>query len=412
MSRTLEPPVLQIVFSGIGVDNGSCNYKTGNRPGCRHADGGLTMRHITSIGLDVHARSITGSAFNPITGEVITKRFMYDASDVANWVSGFESPKAVYESGVTGFDLARKLNLLGVDCVVCASSKLQRPPADARRKNDENDSVFLARLLATNNIVEVFIPDEETEAAHNLVRAHQNIRQDLTRARQRLGMFLIRHGYVWNEKKTDGSPKSSWTSSHWVWIRNIEFENEADMDTLALYISEVRHLEQHKKQLENFIRREAAKDRWRIRVDALRCLKGIEVVTAFALVVEVCVFSRFKSASAYASWLGLTPSEHSSGEHIFKGSITKCGNSLCRRLIIEASWHYARASDKRKKAPTPEVSLSIENRAAKAIKRLVKQRRHLIAKGKRSVVANVATARELACFVWAIGCEVEGSLQK
>ena len=366
------------------------------------------MRHVTSIGLDVHARSITGSAFNPFTGEISTKRFPYDAATVAEWISCFDAPKAVYESGVTGFDLARKLSLLGIDCIVCASSKLQRPPADARRKNDESDSIFLARLLATNNVVEVFIPDEETEAAHDLVRAHSDIAKDLTRARQRLNMLLIRHGYIWNEKRSDGTPKSAWTRDHWSWIRDIEFSCEADMDTYALYISEVRHLEQHKKQLGNFIRREAAKDRWRLRVESLCCLKGIETITAFALVVEAGLFSRFDSAGAYASWLGLVPSEHSSGQHISKGSITKCGNSLCRRLLVEASWHYARASDKRKAAPSPEVPLCIENRAARAIKRLVKQRRNLASKGKRPVVANTATARELACFVWAIGCEAEG----
>ena len=369
------------------------------------------MRHITSIGPDVHARSITGSAFNALTGEVTTKRFNYCADDVFAWTAGFESPKAVYESGVTGFDLARKLNSLGLECVVCASSKLQRPPADAKRKNDESDSVFLARLLATNIIVEVFIPDEETEAAHDLIRAHQDIKQDLIRSRQRLNMFLMRHGHIWNERRSDGTPKSSWTHEHWAWIRDIEFKDEADMDTFALNISQVRHLGRHKKQLENSICREAKKDRWRIRVDSLRCLKGIEIATAFALVVEACVFSRFESASRYASWLGLTPSEHSSGQHVCKDSITKCGNSLCRKLLIEVAWHYARASNKRKCAPTPEVPLSIENRAASGIKRLVKQRRSLISKGKRPTVANVATARELACFVWAIGCEVEGVLQ-
>lgn len=366
------------------------------------------MRHVTSIGLDVHARSITGSAFNPVTGEITTKRFPYDAMAVAEWASGFDSPKAVYESGVTGFHLVRELRGLGVDCVVCASSKLQRPPADARRKNDENDSIFLARLLATNNIVEVFVPDEETEAAHDLVRAHEDIRQNLQRARQRLNMFLMRHGYIWNEKRSDGTPKSSWTRDHWSWIRDIEFPHEADMDAYALYISEVRHFEQHKKQLENFICRESRKDRWRLRVDSLRCLKGIETTTAFALTVEAEVFSRFGSAGAYASWLGLVPSEHSSGPRSSKGSITKCGNSLCRRLLVEASWHYARVGDKRKAAPSPEVPLSIENRAAKAVKRLAKQRRRFAAKGKRPVVANTATARELACFVWAIGCEAEG----
>lgn len=368
------------------------------------------MNHITSIGLDVHARSVTAAAFNPITGEIEKARFRYSALDISEWVLKFESPKVVYESGVTGFDLARQLIKAGIDCVVCASSKLQRPPADAKRKNDANDAAFLARLLATNNIVEVFIPDEETEAAHDLVRAHDNTKKDLARARQRLNMFLMRHGYIFEEKTSSGLLKSNWTKAHWEWIRKIDFDYEADQDTFALYISEVRHLESQKRQLENFINKKAKEDRWRARVDALRCLKGIETLSAFALVVEAQVFSRFKSAKAYSSWLGLVPSEHSSGEHTYRGNITKCGNSLCRRLLIEASWHYMRVSDKRKERPTEEVELRIENHAARAIKRLVKQRRKLIQNGKRSVVANTATARELACFVWAIGCMAERTL--
>lgn len=368
------------------------------------------MNHLTSIGLDVHARSISAAAFNPFTGSVETRRFEYSPCDVAAWIAQFERPKAVYESGVTGFDLARSLHGLGVECVVCASSKLQRPPADARKKNDTADAVFLARLLATCNITEVFIPDQETEAAHDLVRAHDDLKQDLTRARQRLGMFLMRHGLVFNEKTPTGAPKGNWTKAHWEWMRKIEFAHDADNDAFALYISEVRHLEAQKKQLENFIIRLSRQDRWRDRVDALRCLKGIESPTAFALVAEAQLFSRFDSAKAYSSWLGLVPSEHSSGERIRKGGITKCGNSLCRRLLVEAAWHYVRASDKRKRAPTPEVPLRIENHAAKAVKRLVGQSRSLLRKGKRPVVANVATARELACFIWAIGCMAEGGL--
>lgn len=367
------------------------------------------MNHVTSIGLDVHARSITAAAFNPLTGEVTTKRFPYDAVSLSEWISGFEAPRAVYESGVTGFDLARALRAHGLDCAVCASSKLQRPPADARRKNDENDAVFLARLLATHNVTEVFVPDEEAEAAHDLVRAHDDLRQDLTRARQRLNMFLMRHGYIYNEKGPDGSPRSAWTKAHWEWIRKASFEAEADQDALALYMSEVRHLEAQKRQLENFIRREAGKDRWRLRVESLRCLKGIETVTAFALVAEACVFSRFGSAKEYASWLGLAPSEHSSGESVRRGGITKCGNSLCRRLLVEAAWHYSRAAPGRKAAASPEVPLAIENHAARGVRRLVGQRRKLAAKGKRPTVANVATARELACFVWALGRMAEGA---
>lgn len=120
--------------------------------------------------------------------------------------------------------------------------------------------VSLARLLATNNIVEVFIPDEEAEAAHDLVRAHDDIKKDLMRARQRLNMFLMRHGYIFNEKASSGTLKSHWTQAHWRWIRSIDFVEEADSDTFALYISEVRHLEAQKRQLENFIARKANRD--------------------------------------------------------------------------------------------------------------------------------------------------------
>ena len=154
------------------------------------------MNHTTSIGLDVHARSIAAAALDPLTGEVVTKTFAYSPGEVASWALGFDSPKAVYESGVTGFHLCRELNALGLECAVGASSKMQRPPADVKRKNDLSDAQFLARLLATHNVTEVFVPDAETDAARDLVRAHADARADLTRARQRLHLFLMRHGHV------------------------------------------------------------------------------------------------------------------------------------------------------------------------------------------------------------------------
>lgn len=366
------------------------------------------MNHVTSIGLDVHARSITAAAFDPITGEVCTKRFGYSPAEVAQWALSFESPKAVYEAGVTGFHLCRELKGLGLECVVGAPSKMQRPPADARRKSDRTDAEYLARLLATHNVVAVMVPDEACEAARNLVRAHDDIRRDLVKAKQRLNLFLMRHGLAFDERRADGAPKAAWTKEHWAWIRRIDLACEPDQDSLALYISEVRHMEAHKRQLERYIRGQAATERWRLRVDSLRCLKGIEVATAFALVVEAQVFARFSSASAYSAWLGLVPSEHSSGERTARGGITKTGNSLCRRLLVEAAWHYARVSASRKEPPSAEVPLSIENHAARGVKRLVKRRRHLKERGKKPTVANIATARELAGWVWAIGCMAEG----
>ena len=367
------------------------------------------MNHVTSVGLDVHARSITAASFNPLTGEVRTVGFSYPFDGLAEWIMSLERPKAIYESGVTGFHLCRELREQGVDCVVCATSKIQRPPADARRKNDANDAVFLARLLSMHNVTEVYVPDRECEAARDLVRAHADCRAELVRAKQRLNHFLMRQGLVFDERNGRGERKKNWTRDYWSWVRGIDFEQEEDSDTFAFYVSEVRHAEATKKQLENFIRRSARKDRWRGRVEALRCLKGVELLTAFALVVEADLFSRFPSASSFAAWTGLVPSEHSSGERTCNGPITGSGNRLVRRLLVEAAWHYSRASPDRKSGTDPEVPLRLENHAAKGTRRLV-ERRAVMAKRKRPAVANCITARELACWVWSIGCMAEGTM--
>jgi transposase len=370
------------------------------------------MRYITSIGLDVHARSITAVALDSFTGEVNSKKFGYSPAEVASWILQFDSPKAVYESGVTGFHLVRELRKLGVDCIVGAVSKMQRPASDKRKKNDRNDAEFLARQLMAHNIVEVFVPDEETEGARNLSRALEDIRDDLTRAKHRLTHLLIKWGYVWNEYTPDGKRRGTWTRAHWEWIRSIDLPDSAANEALDYYISEVRHIESQKKAIEKRIAQYAKRPRWKGRVEALRSMKGIEVISAFSLVVEVGVFSRFDSARAFSSWLGLTPSEHSSGEHISRGGITKAGNSHLRKLLVEAAWHYTRATSERKrKINDPEVPHSISSHAADGIKRLVKRRHHFIYDlHKRPVVANVATARELSCFIWALGCMSEGTL--
>ena len=370
------------------------------------------MRHVTSIGLDVHARSITAVALDSITGEICSRRFKYSPAEVASWISGFDSPKAVYESGVTGFHLVRELRRLGVDCIVGAVSKMQKPAASKRKKNDRNDAEFLARQLMAHNIVEVFVPDEETEAARNLSRVLEDIRDDLTRAKHRLTHLLIKWGYVWDEHSPEGKRRGTWTRAHWEWIRKIELPEAAAQESLDYYISEVRHIEAQKKAVEKRIVQYAQKPRWRERVEALRCMKGIETMTAFSLVVEVGVFSRFGSARSFASWLGLVPSEHSSGEHTSRGNITKAGNSHLRKLLVEAAWHYSHATKERKRGPNdPIIPFAISNHAASGTKRLVERRQHLTRDlRKRPIIANVATARELACWCWALGCMSEGGV--
>ena len=326
----------------------------------------------TFVGLDVHARSIKAVSLDVMTGEVRAATFGYDAGAVAEWVRSVDpGARCVYESGVTGFDLQKRLSGLGVDCVVGAVSKMIKPSADRRRKNDRNDAEFLARMLSVGNVVEVWVPDDECEAARDLTRALEDARDDLSRSKQRLSKFLLRHG-------------------------------------LAYYVDAVRRAAEEKARLEGLVEAEARKPRWRKRVDSLRCLKGVDTASAADLVFEAGEFSRFRNARSFAAWVGLTPSEHSSGESDRRGAITKAGNKHLRKTLVEAAWHYLTCSGRPKdlakgQAPDPAA----RRHAAKGVRRLVERREALLARGVHGNKANVATARELACWVWAVGLMAE-----
>lgn len=368
------------------------------------------MPHVTSIGLDVHARSIAAAAFNPFTGEVVQRSFGTDAGEIASWIRGFEEPRACYESGPTGFHLCRELRALGVDCAVAAVSKMQRPAADRRRKNDAADALFIARMLATHNIVEVRVPDEETEAARDLVRALDDARADLQRARQRLNMFLIRLGFVWDERDALGRRRGAWTRAHWRWVESVRLEGP-QRDALVHYVTCARCAERDKRDLEAKVAALASTDRWGPVVEALSLIKGVDTQTAMLLAAEAGSFTRFRSAGAFASWCGLVPSEHSSGETERRGGITKTGNVFARTALVESAWHYASCSP-RPKAPAAgsDVPAAVKARANACTARLSRRFRALRESGKPACKANAAVARELACWVWEIGCRAEGSL--
>ena len=208
------------------------------------------LNTTTFVGLDVHARSIKAVALDAMTGEVRSATFGYDAAEVAGWVSSVDpSAKCVYESGVTGFDLQKRLSSMGIDCVVGAVSKMIKPSADRRRKNDRNDAEFLARMLSVGNVVEVWVPDDECEAARDLTRALDDAREDLKRCKQRLSKFLLRHGLVFSETNAKGQRKKNWTAAHWAWIRSISFPDKADDEVLAYYIDAARQAMEDKARL-------------------------------------------------------------------------------------------------------------------------------------------------------------------
>lgn len=366
-------------------------------------------KYDTFIGLDVHARSISACALDPMTGVLTEGRFGPEAGPLAEWVLQFESPLCVYETGPTGWHLARELGALGVDCVVGAAAKMQRPPADRGRKTDRRDAEFLARLLATRNVCEVWVPDEECEAARDLSRALEDARADLQRARQRLSKFLLRHGYVYDELTPAGQRRSAWTAAHTRWLDGISFAEPDDAATYEYYRDCARRCTEGKRDLERKVAASAERPRWKPAVDAIRCLKGIDTVTAHALVAEVGDFSRFGNASSLEAWTGLVPSEHSSGETISRGGITKCGNAHVRRLLIEAAWHVPMAGrDPKELAKGQVVAPEVRRHATKGNRRLKDRRLALEAAGKRPVVANCATAREMAGWVWALGRMAEG----
>ena len=314
------------------------------------------MPHVTSIGLDVHARSVAAAAFNPFTGEVVHRDFGTDAAEIAEWALGFEEPRACYESGPTGFHMARELRALGLDCAL----------------------------------------DDATA--------------EYRRARQRLNMFLIRLGHVWDERNADGTRKGSWTRAHWRWISGIRLEGP-QRDALEYYVTAARCAESDRRQLERRVVALAGADRWRPAVEALSCIKGIDTLTAFRLAAEAGSFTRFRTAPAFASWCGLVPSERSSGETERRGGITKTGNRLARTALVESAWHYLTCTP-RPKAPAPgaDVPAAIRARADACTARLCRRREARAAAGKSSCTANAAVARELACWVWEIGRRAEGTL--
>lgn len=369
------------------------------------------MSYVTSIGLDVHARSIKACAFNPLTGEVSRRSFPYDPASVAGWILSFESPKAVYESGVTGFHLCRKLRDLGVDCVIGAVSKMQKPAADKRRKTDRRDAEFLAKQLALHEIVEVHVPDAECEGARDLSRALADARDDVTAAKQRLSKYLLRNGHCYPSKDDRGRPLGTWTKAHWAWIEAIEMADPAAQQTLDYYKERVRRAVDEKRDLEAKVKARSEAPRWKPTVDALRCMKGIDYATAFALACEVDGFSRFRSASAFSSWLGIVPSESSSGDSQHRGGITKSGNKHLRKMLVESAWHYYRQAGRGGKAlcKNQSVDVPVKRHADKGCRRLGERFDSLVGAGKRPVVANCAVARELAGWCWALGRMVESA---
>jgi transposase len=351
----------------------------------------------TWVGLDVHAARVVAAIVDSGSGELRVQRLSGMTGDVAAFCAGLPGPVRVsYEAGPTGFGLARLLDRSGVGCVVAAPGKIARGATD-RVKTDRRDAELLMRLLMAGQLSAVRVPSEREEACRDLVRAREDVRGDLMRSRHRVGKLLLRHDH-----RFDGN---NWTQAHRAWLAQVTFADPVAQAVFQDAIGAVDALVMRRDALERQMTALVPDSPWACEIGRLRSLRGIDTLTALGLAAEIGDFARFARPEPLMSYLGLVPSEHSSGRQRRQGSITKSGSQHARRLLVEAAWHYRRAPSRgrelarRQDGQPPHVvaiSWQAQRRLHRTWQRLDTER------GKRRTLVAVAVARELAGFCWAI----------
>jgi transposase len=305
-----------------------------------------------------------------------------------------------YEAGGCGYGIHRQLTALGHHCLVVAPSMITRKPGD-RIKTDRRDSEKLAVLHRSGDLTPVWVPDTTHEALRDLVRARVDASMHLMRARQQLLSFLLRHGRSYTAGK-------NWTIRHRRWLAVQTFEQQAHQIVFQDYIEAVWTAQQRRDALIERITEMVASWSLGPLVEALRALRGIDLLSAATFIASTGDLSRFDSPRLLMGYLGLVPSERSSGGSIRRGGITKTGNREARRMLVEAAWSYqypARVA-KEKSEILAKLPKNVRDIAWKAQTRLCTRYRSMTANGKKPTVIVTAIARELAGFIWAIGQEI------
>jgi transposase len=360
------------------------------------------MFEHTFIGLDVHAVSVVACALSPDTGELVQAKMDSDPMVVLEWIRRCEPPvKVVYESGPTGYVLARYLREAGIECVVAASSKLLRAPGD-KVKTDRRDARMLAEMLALGQVKQVRVPTRDQENLRDLSRLRATAAKDLAHARQHVNAILLRHGIRY-------PGQSKWTKEHVLWLHRQRFDSPVLQFTYEADVEQAELLATHLKRIDQRVATAATDSEYAPVIDALMCLRGIQTTTGFGLAVEIGDWTRF-TGSSIGSYLGLVPSENSSGQSRHQGPITKAGNTYARRLLIEAAWQhrrpYARPGE-RLLRQLDLVAPATRIRALEGNHRLHHKWEHFDDRHKMSVKANAAIARELAGWCWSLAAPLQ-----
>lgn len=307
-----------------------------------------------------------------------------------------------YEAGPCGYGLYRQIKSLGHDCEVVAPSLIPRK-AGERMKTDRRDGLKLAHEHRAGGLTAVWVPGEEQEAVRDLTRAREDMKAIETKARQRLGAFLLRHGRVFEGK-------SRWTQAHFRWLETVKFDQPLQQLVLQEYIDAVTDARRRVEALELQMRQ--ALPGWSLGVvaEALMALRGLSLIAAMTTLAELGDITRFDSPRELMGYLGLVPSEHSSGGSRRQGGITRTGNGHVRRVLVEAAWNYRFAARKTRdiQKRAEKTSAAVQAIAWQAQKRLCGRYQTLMRAGKEKNQVTTAVARELAGFIWAIAREVMG----
>jgi transposase len=353
----------------------------------------------TWVGLDVHAAKVVACAVDALSGEMTVHRLPGETSALVALCAGLPGPTRVsYEAGPTGFGLSRALTAAGIGCVIAAPGKIERPSAD-RVKTDQRDAERLVRLLMIEALHPVRVPSGEEEAIRDLVRAREDLRGDLMRARHRLSKLLLRHDVRYEDTT------SAWTQRHRAWLTSVELGERGAQATLSDYIGAIDALLLRRDTLEATIAELIPDSPLADTVGRLRCLRGLDTLSAVGLAAEIGDFTRFERPSQLMSYVGRVPSEHTSGQTRRQGAITKTGSGHARRLLVEAAWHYRRPPRKgttleRRQDGQPQLAVAISWKAQQRLHQI--WRRLDTQRGKRRTLVAVAVARHLAGFCWAI----------
>ena len=369
---------------------------------------------ILYLGMDVHKDSITVAVFAPTGNEPrLLEKLPNETHRIRRFLERLRQDgtelRACYEASGAGYVLQRQFSAWGIHCDVIAPSLIPTRPGE-KRKHDKRDALGLGRLYRAGELVPIRIPSEAEERVRDLVRCRATFQKEIQQSRHYLLKFLRRRGFLYREGE-------HWTQRHFAWMRSLLHEKQKQLvEEDALVVSEYLALLEYKlsrrEELDRRIEEIALRPFYRPVVERLKCFRGIETHSAMVLASEIGDWRRFESPRQLMTYLGLVPSEESSGEYRRQGRITKSGNSHCRHVLVQAAWSYRRpptrgAALKRRQRGQPSGVIAHSWKAQQRLYKLF----HRISARKASQVAVVAVARELVGFLWAVMQELDVAQQ-